>query len=66
MTTESTGVIPDPLALVRYVTEHPDDFKMRPDGKLVIQAGWLDAVQRLKELRTVLERIARLATRKAA
>ncbi len=60
------GGFPDPLALVRYVTEHPDDFKMRPDGKLVIQGGWPEANERLKQLRTVLERLSRLATRKAA
>ena len=54
------------MALVRYVTEHPDDFKMRPDGKLVIQGGWPDANERLKQLRSFLERLSRLATRKAA
>jgi transcription-repair coupling factor (superfamily II helicase) len=60
------GGFPDPLALVRYVTERPDDFKMRPDGKLVVTGGWPDAQQRLKELRKVLEALARIATRKAA
>ncbi len=55
---------PDPMALVRHVQERPDDYKMRPDGKLVVQGGWPEASQRLKALRTVLETIARLATRK--
>jgi len=57
---------PDPLALVRFVTERPDDFKMRPDGKLVVQGGWPEAAQRLKALRSVLEALARIAERKAA
>ncbi len=57
---------PDPLALVRFITERPDDYKMRPDGKLVVQGGWPEAIQRLKALRAVLEAMSRLATRKAA
>jgi transcription-repair coupling factor (superfamily II helicase) len=60
------GGFPDPLALVRHVQERPDDFRMRPDGKLVVQGGWPEAAQRLKALRAVLEVMARLATRKAA
>jgi len=57
---------PDLMALVGYVQERPDDFKMRPDGKLVVQGGWPEAAQRLKSLRTILEQLARLAHRKAA
>ncbi len=60
------GGFPDPMALVRYVQERPDDFKMRPDGKLVVQGGWPDAQGRLKALRAVLESLARISTRKAA
>ena len=60
------GGFPDPLALVRHVQERPDDFRLRPDGKLVVQGGWPEASQRLKALRGVLEALARVATRKAA
>ncbi len=60
------GGFPDPLALVRHVQERPDDFKMRPDGKLVVQGGWPDAAPRLKALRAVLEAMARIVVRKAA
>jgi transcription-repair coupling factor (superfamily II helicase) len=60
------GGFPDPMALVRFVQERPDDFKMRPDGKLVVQGGWPDATQRLKALRGVLEKLSRIATRQAA
>lgn len=57
---------PDPMALVRFVQERPDDFKVRPDGKLVVQGGWPEASQRLKAVRNVLESLARIAARKAA
>lgn len=57
---------PDPMALVRFVQEHPDDFKMRPDGKLVVQGGWPEPAQRLKALRGVLEALSRIAMKKAA
>jgi transcription-repair coupling factor (superfamily II helicase) len=65
LTFRETG-FPDPLALVRFITERPDDYKMRPDGKLVVQGGWPEPAQRLKALRGVLEKLARLAERKAA
>jgi transcription-repair coupling factor (superfamily II helicase) len=65
LTFRETG-FPDPMALVRYVQERPDDFKMRPDGKLVVQGGWPDPVARLKTLRTILEQLARVGQRKAA
>jgi len=65
LTFRETG-FPDPMALVRYITERPDDFKLRPDGKLVVQGGWPEASQRLKSLRGVLESLARIATRRAA
>ena len=57
---------PDTMALVRFVQERPDDFKMRPDGKLVVQGGWPDPLQRLKALRGVLEQLSRIAMKKAA
>ncbi len=65
LTFRDTG-FPDPIALVRHITERPDDFKMRPDGKLVVQGGWPEATQRLKALRALLEALGRLAVRKAA
>ncbi|MGE0829953.1 MAG: TRCF domain-containing protein, partial [Hyphomonadaceae bacterium] len=57
---------PDPVALVQYVQKRPMDFKMRPDGKLVLQGDWPDAAARLKPLRAGLEGIAGIAVRKAA
>lgn len=60
------GGFPDPMALVRHVQERPDDFKMRPDGKLVVQDVWPEATQRLKALRSVLDSMSRIIERKAA
>ena len=65
LTFRETG-FPDPLALVRFISERPGDYKLRPDGKLVVQGGWPEATQRLKALRGVLEAMSRLAVRKAA
>jgi transcription-repair coupling factor (superfamily II helicase) len=64
LTFRDTG-FPEPIALVRLVQSRPMDFKMRPDGKLVIQGEWPDPALRLKALRAVLESVAML-TRKAA
>jgi transcription-repair coupling factor (superfamily II helicase) len=65
LTFRDTG-FPDPVALVRHVQSHPMDFKMRPDGKLVVHGEWPEPALRLKALRGVLEGIANLAARQAA
>ncbi|MBL8550409.1 MAG: transcription-repair coupling factor [Hyphomonadaceae bacterium] len=65
LTFRETG-FPDPASLVRYVQNRPRDFKMRPDGKLVVQGDWPDAPARLKALRGALEGLATIAARQAA
>ncbi|MBI1187076.1 MAG: transcription-repair coupling factor, partial [Alphaproteobacteria bacterium] len=65
LTFRETG-FPDPAALVRFVQSRPMDFKMRPDGKLLISGGWEDPAVRLKALRGLLETIAGLLNREAA
>jgi transcription-repair coupling factor (superfamily II helicase) len=65
LTFRETG-FPDLPALVRHVQARPYDFKMRPDGKLVVQGEWPEPALRLKALRSALEGIANLATRQAA
>ncbi|MBI1249934.1 MAG: transcription-repair coupling factor [Alphaproteobacteria bacterium] len=57
---------PEPAALVRYIQSRPFDFRMRPDGKLVVTGEWPDPVLRLKALRASLEGITQLAMRAAA
>ncbi|MGE3143558.1 MAG: TRCF domain-containing protein, partial [Hyphomonadaceae bacterium] len=65
LTFRDTG-FPDPGALVQYVQSRAKDFRMRPDGKLVLQGEWPEAAPRLKALRAALEAIANLTVRKAA
>jgi transcription-repair coupling factor (superfamily II helicase) len=57
---------PDPAALVRHVQSRPLDFKVRPDGKLIVSGDWPDAAQRLKAVRSLLETLIRLAEKAAA
>jgi transcription-repair coupling factor (superfamily II helicase) len=57
---------PEPAALVRHIQARPFEFKMRPDGKLVIAGEWPDPALRLKALRAALEGVSNLAQRKAA
>ncbi|MGE3581898.1 MAG: transcription-repair coupling factor [Hyphomonadaceae bacterium] len=65
LTFRETG-FPDPSALVRYVQSRPFDFKMRPDGKLVVQGEWPDPALRLKAVRAALEGVANIAVKQAA
>ncbi|MET0182057.1 MAG: transcription-repair coupling factor, partial [Caulobacterales bacterium] len=60
------GGFPDPVALVQYVQKNAHLFRMRPDGKLVIQGDWPDPALRLKALRVALEGVTRLVKRQAA
>jgi transcription-repair coupling factor (superfamily II helicase) len=57
---------PDPVALVQHVQKRPMDYKMRPDGKLVVQGDWPEAELRLKAMRATLESLAKLTRRLAA
>jgi transcription-repair coupling factor (superfamily II helicase) len=57
---------PDPMALVQFVQKRPLDFRMRPDGKLVVQGEWPEPALRLKAVRAVLESMATLTRRAAA
>jgi transcription-repair coupling factor (superfamily II helicase) len=56
----------DPVGLVRLVQARPYDFKMRPDGKLVVQGEWPDPALRLKALRAAMESIVSLLKKAAA
>ncbi len=65
LTFRDTG-FPDPIALVQHVQKRAAEFRMRPDGKLVVQGDWPDAAPRLKALRGALEGVAGLVKRQAA
>jgi transcription-repair coupling factor (superfamily II helicase) len=57
---------PDPAALVRHIQAKPFEYKMRPDGKLVLTGDWPEPQPRLKALRAALDGLIRLTTKKAA
>ncbi len=65
LTFRETGY-PDPMALVQYVQKRAADFRMRPDGKLVLMGEWPDPALRLKAMRVGLEGLSNLLNRKAA
>ena len=60
------GGFGDPAGLVRLVQARPFDYKMRPDGKLVLTGEWPDSGLRLKALRATMESIATVARKAAA
>jgi transcription-repair coupling factor (superfamily II helicase) len=60
------GGFPEPAGLVRMVQQRPLDFKMRPDGKLILQGEWPEPSLRLKALRGTIDQIAGLARQKKA
>ena len=42
---------PDPMKLVAAVPEQPALFRLRPDGKMVVNGDWTTPEQRLKGAR---------------
>jgi transcription-repair coupling factor (superfamily II helicase) len=60
------GGFGDPAGLVRLVQSRPFDYKMRPDGKLVLTGEWPDPGLRLKALRAGMEAVAAVARKAAA
>jgi transcription-repair coupling factor (superfamily II helicase) len=40
--------MPDPMKLVYAVQKQPALFRLRPDGKMVVNGDWSTAEQRLK------------------
>jgi len=55
------GGFANPEGLVRLVQSRPLDFKVRPDGKLIVTGAWADAGLRLKAMRAVLDSLAALS-----
>ncbi|MGD0191501.1 MAG: transcription-repair coupling factor [Rhizomicrobium sp.] len=55
------NTFPNPVGLVRLISEHSSTMKVRPDQKVVIARDWPTAEDRLKGTQTVLGHLARLA-----
>jgi transcription-repair coupling factor (superfamily II helicase) len=52
---------PNPLGLVRLISEHQATMKVRPDQKVVIARNWATPEERLKGTQAVLGQLARIA-----
>ncbi|MEM6914246.1 MAG: TRCF domain-containing protein, partial [Pseudomonadota bacterium] len=57
---------PNPMGLVRYLSETPYDMKLRPDQKLVFKQAWPDEKARLKGCKRVLNVLVEIAEEKEA
>ena len=55
------NTFPNPLGLVRLISEHQATMKVRPDQKVVIARNWATAEERLKGTQAVLGQLARIA-----
>jgi transcription-repair coupling factor (superfamily II helicase) len=60
------NTFPNPLGLVRLISEHQSTMKVRPDQKVVIARNWATAEERLKGTQAVLGQLAKIAKAKAA
>jgi transcription-repair coupling factor (superfamily II helicase) len=57
---------PDPAGLVRFLNDNAGTARLRPDHKLVFMRVWDTPAERLKGVRGLLGRLARLAQSSAA
>lgn len=55
------GEYPNPLGLVRFITEQGTLAKIRPDHKLVLMRDWATPEKRLKGSAVMLSRLAKMA-----
>ncbi len=55
------AVFPNPVGLVRLISEHAATMKVRPDHKVVIARKWETQAERLKGVQTILGHLAKLA-----
>jgi transcription-repair coupling factor (superfamily II helicase) len=52
---------PNPMGLVKLISEHQSTMRVRPDQKVVISRDWPNAEQRLKGAQALLGQLAKLA-----
>jgi transcription-repair coupling factor (superfamily II helicase) len=55
------NAFPNPVALVRLISEHQSTMRVRPDQKVVIARDWPTPEARLKGAKAVLGQLAKLA-----
>ena len=55
------GSFANPRALVKYIADHADTLKVRPDQRLTYLHVWPDAAARLNGTRKLVETLAKLA-----
>ncbi|ESQ89590.1 transcription-repair coupling factor [Asticcacaulis sp. AC460] len=51
----------NPIGLVKHIQSRPNDWKLRPDQKLLVKGEWPEAVQRLAAAEIIMKDLARLA-----
>ncbi|EGF90581.1 transcription-repair coupling factor [Asticcacaulis biprosthecium C19] len=51
----------NPIGLVKNIQSRPNDWKLRPDQKLLVRGEWPEAVQRLAAAEIIMKELARLA-----
>jgi len=60
------NAFPNPVGLVRLISENPSIMRVRPDQKVVIARDWPTPQARLKGVQAVLGRLVQLVEREAA
>ena len=60
------NTFPNPVGLVRLISEHQSTMRVRPDQKVVIARDWPSPELRLKGVQTTLAQLVRIAEKKAA
>jgi transcription-repair coupling factor (superfamily II helicase) len=57
---------PNPVGLIAQVQRRPQDWRLRPDNKLVVKGEWDTSEQRLDAAERILNALARVAQAQAA
>jgi transcription-repair coupling factor (superfamily II helicase) len=57
---------PNPAGLVAQVQRRPQDWKLRPDHKIVVKGEWATPEARLNAAERILNELARVAQQQAA
>ncbi len=52
----------NPMGLIRFIQSRPNDWRLRPDQKLMVVGEWPDAAQRLAAAERIMKELARLST----